>query len=205
MGSDELDMDARPAHLVTLSAFYISREPLTSRPLEYMNDSWPLVPRDPKHEHYRQKALDEPVLNLDYTGAVAAIAYIESVYGLDPEGKWALPAEAQWERVFRAAHLRRDGACPYGVVANSRVPEWADDAYDADAYGPGPRRDPLVARSDAELRVVRGVTSLPPPHFAIYREASLATIGFELVDGGGALKSADPYHGIGVRLIFVPR
>ncbi len=53
--------------------------------------------------------------------------------------------------------------------------------------------------------MVRGVTSLPPPHFAIYREASLATIGFELVDGGGALKSADPYHGIGVRLIFVPR
>jgi formylglycine-generating enzyme required for sulfatase activity len=205
MGSDDLDFDARPAHLVTLSAFYMSREPLTSRPLEYMNQNWPLVPRDAKYEHHRQKALDEPVRNLDHTKAVDAIAYIESVYGPDPGGKWSLPTEAQWERVFRATHFRRDGACPYGVITDTKVPEWTADAYDCDAYGGGPRRDPSAAESDKKLHVVRGIPVLPPPHFAIYREAALPNARFELEPLGSYPQVADPYDGVGVRLVFVPR
>jgi hypothetical protein len=116
-------------------------------------------------------------------------------------------SEAQWERVFRAAHLRTDGTCPYGcVLPDLPRPEWTADVYEA--YGPGPRRDPVATgvepRSSVKLHVVRGVPALPPPLFATYRDAVFASGEFEIGRGRG-MKTVRVQRGLAVRLVFVPR
>jgi formylglycine-generating enzyme required for sulfatase activity len=206
MGSDELDGDATPAHLVWLSTFYVARKPLTWRPLEGWTNRWPLGSRDAKYEEARQKALDEPITNLDHASALQAIGYLN---GLGSDGEWALITEAQWERVFRAGYLRPDGTSPYDAVrSTTKSPEWTADAYNALAYASGPRRDPVASggASPADtLRVVRGVAELPPPHFAIYREAALSSGEFEVQTARGATSSGRSVNGFGIRLVFAPR
>ncbi len=208
MGSDDLDEDARPAHIVSLSAFYVAVRPLVWGALDgWRGNRAGLRAREP----YRTQYLKMPVWGLTHDLARDAIAYIEGAAATEGHrGRWSLISEAQWERVFRAAHLRPDGTSPYGVVVESEVyshmrcPEWTADGYDADAYSEGSRVDPVEpVTSRGQLRVVRGVPPLPPPHFATYREAANADGGFEIPSSGGGL-FAGAESGIRIRAVFVP-
>lgn len=196
MGSDELDLDARPLHLVNLSAFYVAAKPLTYGALEGWSDAWFFRQQDEVH-----KARFRPLVHeLLYQQAIEAVAWFGKA--LPRPGRWTLVSEAQWERVFRASHFRRDRMNLYGVTADVDRPEWTADVYAADAYGGGPRRDPVIAGASG-MRVVRGVPKLPAPVFALYREAADLNGRFSL-DGRIFSKSVTHENGIAARPVFVP-
>jgi len=191
MGSDDLDEDASPLHLVHLSPFYIAREPLSRGALDGWRDHPPCHP-----------GLRNDALPLSHGDALEAIAWLEGRTPIEGfAGAWALVSEAQWERVFRASYLRRDGASPYGALPSDR-PEWTADSYDPAAYSSGPRRDPAGSGS-GPLRVVRGVPTLKAPEFALYREAARPDgtfrLGWRLF---GRWVSHEP--GIAARVVLVP-
>jgi hypothetical protein len=207
MGSNELDDDSAPAHLVWLSAFYIAKEPLTWVSLQGWSgwsDRLPLNARGSSRARY----LAQPVIaRADI--ADQAVAYLESAARAEGvAGRFALPTEAQWERVFRASCLRPDGASPYGAVPAAHAPEWVADRYNPDAYSGGPRRDPLTSLADSKaskpLRAVRGVPGLPQPHFSIYREAALETGGFDVGQAPTESHFVESFNGIALRVVFVP-
>lgn len=203
MGSDKLDADMRPAHLVWLSAFYVARDPLRWAALDGWRGHWP-----PKSGPHRERALQSAVI-VGHTDAIQAVAYLNRAAPLDGlAGKWSLVSEAQWERAFRASHLRADGESPYGVempapAPTATPPEWTADHYDPAAYDGGPRRDPLVKGTADQPRVIRGIASLPPPYFALYRDAARDDGAFEV---GGSLLTSLARTGIGITLrpVFVP-
>lgn len=205
MGAERLDADAAPLHLVHLSAFYVAREPLTRAglPSSQRQDGWPwtLAP-GPQRDLLMESVLRQPVTS-DHPGALAVIEELRQtapVEGLS--GRWALISEAQWERVFRAANVRKDGLSPYGPRLDALRPEWTADRYDSAGYGDGPRRDPTGA-PDGDLWVVRGVPGLPPDIQPVYREAARDDGGFEV---GGFLRRrrVRHEHGIAVRPVFQP-
>jgi len=199
MGSDEHDEDAAPAHLVELSAFWLSPGQVTYGALEGtpMWQAWMDAHRGQRlYVHDLAKA----------QAAVRVIGASATGRGLPP-GRLGLPTEAQWERVHRARLLRRDGASPYGVELLG--PEWTADAYAPDAYARAARRDPVVTRG--ELRVVCGA-HLGPPHDALYREAARPDGSFEVPERarrGRKVESAESRtvrheDGITFRLCLVP-
>ncbi|MBI3724478.1 hypothetical protein HY251_11070 [bacterium] len=188
MGSDELDEDAKPLHLVHLSAFYVARDVLTLA----AEAAW------------RREDLSD--VSFRYTAPVRydeARDIIETLARANPipgrPGRWALVSEAQWERVFRAAYLRPNGISPYGVVPCRDRPEWTSDHYSALAYDGGPRRDPCVAGARG-LHSVRGVPHLPAPYFALYREAARTDGSFNVGEG----KTARHEAGIAARPVYLP-
>lgn len=199
MGSDELDQDAAPPHLVELSGFWVTARPLTYGALVdweraqpfWRTNEW-LVERC-----YAARTRDD---------ALSAVAHLDSLPRTPAvAGRWALISEAQWERVFRAAYLRPDGRSPYGVErAEQRppVPEWVADGYDPDGYANLGRLDPVGAQG-AGLHVVRGVPGLPDPMWALFRDAARGDGSFQV---GGLLRTrwVQHEHGIAIRPVFLP-
>jgi formylglycine-generating enzyme required for sulfatase activity len=209
MGSDELDADCAPVHLVELSAFYVAERPLCRGSLL----EWEQCPEYLRrfgggHEseiaHYGMFASGGFFPQSDHAAAQSAVEFLSQTKtppGL--MGRYSVISEAQWERVFRAEYLRPDGANPYGVRrAGARTPpEWTLDRYDADYYDTSPRRDP-PGSDKGKLFVVRGVR-LPDPVFAIYREAAKPDGRFQL---GGRIMGRDVSNeeGIAMRPVFLP-
>ena len=196
MGSHDMDQDAAPPHLVELSSFYVALSPLTYGDLLEWEQAQPWWGTN---EWMRRLALSTET----HARATSAVAHLERTArppGL--AGSWAVISEAQWERVFRAAHLRPDGVSPYGVRRAERAAEWTRDGYDPEWYSSAPRLDP-VSPAGGELFVVRGAPGLPEPHWALFREAARADGRFQV---GGLVRTrwVQHEHGIAVRPVFEP-
>jgi hypothetical protein len=170
MGSDEGDEDERPAHLVRLAAFHVSLAPLRWGDVEPWTGLSPA--QRARLPHGRERPAE--LAHEEARRCLAALA------ALHRPGRpaYALPTEAQWERVRRAA-LLTPGRCIYGVETGP--PEWARDFYDSTAYGDGaPRLDPTGPAAGEDL-VVRGVVepTLPFTARATYRESADAAGNYE--------------------------
>lgn len=203
MGADDQDEDAAPAHLVHLSPFYVAAGPLTLGALRgsgvasWYGEEW-LARVD---ESLRERILAQDHA-LTHDEAARGVEHLAGAVDVGLAGRWALISEAQWERVFRAGHWRRDGASPYG--ARPCGAEWTQDRYDPGAYAGGARRDP-TGPAKGDLRVVRGAASnLPPPLFASYREAARTGGSFD-VGRGGATRWVRNEPGIRARPVFLPQ
>lgn len=221
MGADDQDADAAPLHLVHLSAHYVAEEPLQRGNVEgwLRRDQWPFIDDGPYRERNIQWHLAQPVLGT-HSQALDAIATLDRTAQVDGlTGRWAMITEAQWERVFRAALLRKDGLSPYGPRLDRERPEWTADRYDPAAYGAGPRRDPtgpaLRATSatgpsggrstftEGDPWVVRGVPGLPPELRPLYREAAREDGYFE-VQGRWGSRWVPHEQNVAVRAVFLP-
>jgi len=171
MGRPDFDADAAPAHLVTLSPFYVSARTLSWWALL----EWPEVARrrpwllETAPEH-RAKYSYPVARGVDEVRA--ALDFLNGARGADGLRALTLPSEAQWERAHRAALLTPDGSNPYGL-SDHDAPEWTADRYDAAAYDRGPGRDPAPA-AEGELHVVRGIPGLPARERLTYREVASA-------------------------------
>lgn len=190
MGSEEYDPDGAPPHLVELSAFYMAATTLTYRSLE----AWEGRPA------WYGPGAPWPVI-LEWGRVAEALGHLSAASpppGM--RGRFALPTEAQWERVFRAAYLRSDGVSPYGVRRPERGPEWLADYFDAGYYDHSPRHDP-TGPEQGELRAVRGVPAIPDPQYAVFREAARFDAQFPV---GRRERWVPRRGGIYCRAVFVP-
>lgn len=199
MGSDDHDDDAKPEHLVELSAFHVA-----ARPLAY--DSLRGTPEWRSWMGGRPTCINCWQFE-EVKTTVAAVGRRVTAEGV--AGRLAVITEAQWERVVRAGLLRPDGASPYGVERDAvlwgpgDLLEWTADGYAPDVYESSPRRDPVATRP-ATLRVVRGV-SLPLRHGVVFREAVDPEGRFHFDEGPPAAGSARAEEGLGIRVVLVRR
>jgi hypothetical protein len=205
MGSEELDDDCAPVHVVELSGFWVAERALSYGVME----TWSHYPSWARRDWPGRREWLETPISMARDVALDALAHLNrGALPPDLRGTWALPTEAQWERVFRACYLRPDGACPYGAVRSKHeMPEWTRDRYHPDWYRRSPRRDPAgpaAHESHAQTFVVRGVPYLPDPEFALYREAAKADSRFDVGDAGGSTRWVQHEHGIALRPVFLP-
>lgn len=205
MGADDLDADAAPLHVVHLSAFYVTERPITRADVAHTlpRDQYPFnVPAGPFREGAIESFLSYPLTPSSQVERVAAVESLPVPDGL--AGRWSLITEAQWERVFRAALVTKDGHSPYGPKLDPQRPEWTADRYDAAAYGDGaPRRDPTGPAEGAQ-RVVRGVPGLPLTLRAVYREAATDDGSFEVPSTWWGHRTVRHEQGVAVRAVFLP-
>jgi iron(II)-dependent oxidoreductase len=178
MGSDNFEADERPAHKVTLPAYYIDKYEVTNAQYKKFCDETgkPYPPNPPFDPAYFTDKPDYPVLGVTFEDALAYASWA---------GK-RLPTEEEWEKAASwdpVAHRKRlypwgdespvDRAniatgkpipvtqangdrSSYGVLNMSgNALEWADTAYKA--YEGNEKPDPDYHRDE---RVVRGATFL---------------------------------------------
>lgn len=198
MGLAGFDADCAPVHLVELSGFFVTATCL--RWLDFRDTpAYPTWLRDQQPSPWAEQFRRGPALFWEGHAQVSrAVAALPLPPGL--RGRWALPTEAQWERVFRASHLRADGKSPYGAELDRDRPEWTADRYDPGYYARSPKKDPPgPAAREANEHVVRGVPGLTAPYRAIYREAVAP-------DGSFAIDERRARHeqGIAARAVFLP-
>lgn len=195
MGLAQFDADCAPAHVVDLRGFWVLAGCLRWGDLR----GTPAMPRYMDGDGaWEKQARRQPATFGSHPEAAQAVGHLPAPPGR--QGRWALPTEAQWERVFRAAHLRADGTNPYGAELDPRRPEWTADRYDPGYYDRSPRQDPPgPAAAEASEAVVRGVPGLAAPYRAIYREA-VALDGWFDVDG----RRVRHEDGIALRAVFLP-
>ncbi len=164
MGSDELNSDSRPAHLVKLSPFWIGETPVTNQQyrvfVEATGHRQPRAWRDRRFNDPQQ-----PVVTVSWADAVAFCKWLSKECG------WAvrLPSEAQWEFAARGedgrtypwgnelpdatrAHFGQGngapalvgsypaGRGPFGTLDQAgNVWEWCADVWDPEIYDRRPR------------------------------------------------------------------
>jgi formylglycine-generating enzyme required for sulfatase activity len=123
MGSDSKDALARerPAHVVELDAFYISKFEITNRQWRQFRDDpgyddpkfWPdgrIVPRDQvpywtqpnNHGGGTPGSDDYPVIGVNWDSATAYCAWLSAKTGK----RYRLPTEAEWEKAARGSDAR---------------------------------------------------------------------------------------------------
>ena len=108
--------DERPAHKVELSAFLISKIPVTQRQYQAIMDDNPS----------NQKGFDLPVENVSYLDAIKFINELNSkcrvLLGLtDDDVVFALPTQAQWE--YAAQGLRGDSTTDDFIYSGGTNPD----------------------------------------------------------------------------------
>lgn len=160
MGSDHGgEQDERPAHEVTVSAFWLDRTEVSNRAYERCVAASACRPHDPTSA--RKNRLGEDV---DFRGAaqpISSVSWDDATAYCQFVGK-RLPREAEWEKAARGTDSRRfpwgetsptpamavfetgrtanvgshpQGAGPYGHLdLAGNVWEWVDDIYDPYAY-----------------------------------------------------------------------
>jgi formylglycine-generating enzyme required for sulfatase activity/predicted nucleic acid-binding Zn-ribbon protein len=186
MGSDTGEMDERPSHNVSLSAYYISKHPVTNKEYKrfvdeaghdvpYMDEEW-AEPYNWKNGTYPAGKGDHPVVLVTYDDALAYC-------------KWAgkrLPTEAEWERAARGQDGRTypwgdhapsnvlcnfasnergtsnigayaAGASPVGALDMAgNVWEWCADSYDPGFYKQVNNTLDPLCNGATGLKVIRG-------------------------------------------------
>lgn len=202
MGLDDFDEDASPAHLVRLSAFWISETPLLRVTLKDSDviSSWvrDWLRENPEHTSGQ----------FEFVGnrhkAQAAIDYLADqarAAGLPP-GTFDMPSEAQWERAFRASLLDPGGRTIYGLEqGRSKTVEWVADRYSSTAYTSSSRFDPRNTDRGSRY-VVRGVALRSAELFPIYRDAADLDCVFQVGSGKG--RGVAHEHGICLRAVLNP-
>lgn len=199
MGIDDFDDDAAPPHLVQLPPFWISEECLTYSALRNYQgeDTW-LQRMIPHVEDGGFWATFRLTCDLNHMEELLR----DLGQRLQPGGRvgrFSLPSEAQWERATRAALLRPDGTNPYGLAPDDG-PQWTSDNYHPRYYQVSPGYDPQGPGAGAE-RVVRGVPSIPPSHYAIYREGATPSGNFRILEDGSS-RMVRVEGGLGARAVF---
>ena len=163
MGADEGgQLDERPAHTVTLAAYFLDRTEVTNAAYGRCVDVKACRPHEPKSARLNHFGDDRPFRGPDQP--ISAVRWDDARAYCAWVGK-RLPTEAEWEKAARGAEGRRfpwgaafptkeravfassrtqpvgshpAGAGPYGHLdLAGNVWEWVEDAYDPYAY----RRD----------------------------------------------------------------
>jgi len=152
MGSDAKDALARekPAHVVDLDAFYISKYEVTNREWKKFRDDpgyddakfWPnghVVPRDQvpywtmpnNHGGGTPGSDDYPVIGVNWDSATAYCAWLSAKTGK----RYRLPTEAQWEKAARGQAIDRQHANYVGAQAYDTVMPVGSFKDGASQYG----------------------------------------------------------------------
>jgi len=152
MGSDAKDALARekPAHVVQLDAYYISRFEITNREWKKFRDDpgyddpkfWPggrVVPRDQvpywtqpnSHGGGTPGSDDYPVIGVNWDSATAYCAWLSAKTGK----RYRLPTEAEWEKAARGQIIDRQHANYVGAQAYDTVMPVGSFKDGASLYG----------------------------------------------------------------------
>ncbi len=145
MGDDSNEGLARerPAHVVELDAFYISKHEITNQEWKKFRDDsgyddpkyWPnghVVPRDQipywtmanNHGGGTPDSDDFPVIGVNWDAATAYCAWLSAKTGK----KYRLPTEAEWEKAARGTDGRR---YPFGATIDRRQANYVgSQSYD---------------------------------------------------------------------------
>jgi formylglycine-generating enzyme required for sulfatase activity len=152
MGSDAKDALARekPAHVVDLDAYYISKFEITNREWKKFRDDpgyddpkfWPggrVMPRDQvpywtqpnNHGGGTPGSDDYPVIGVNWDAATAYCAWLSAKTGQ----RYRLPTEAEWEKAARGQSIDRQGANYVGAQAYDTVMPVGSFKEGASQYG----------------------------------------------------------------------
>ena len=163
----------RPAHEVSLDAYYIDQVTVTNdRFVTYLNAlGFNHLPDD-----FEPLVNVGPELAIRFTDRFVAVTdsldtpVVVTWGGADAYCRWMggrLPTEAEWEKAARGTDERvypwgneppspgLDNVGPYGVRGMTEVPEWVSDWFDAAYYSESPRENPQ-GPTTADRHVVRG-------------------------------------------------
>ena len=140
----------RPAHVVDLDAYYISKFEVTNREWQKFRDDagyddpkfWPsgrVVPRDQvpywtqanNHGGGTPGSDDYPVIGVNWNAATAYCAWLSARTGK----RYRLPTEAEWERAARGQTIDRDHANYVGAQAFDTVMPVGHFEGSASLYG----------------------------------------------------------------------
>ena len=181
MGDDRF-ADARPAHCVQVSPFWLGETPVTNRQYGvFVERSGHREP--PNWRDRRFSAPDQPVVGVSWEDAEAFCRWLSGLSNRQVD----LPSEAQWEFAARETDRReysRDNAAPgepAPVEAHPEVNiwEWCLDVWDENAYskrialGREPV-DPVGSEGDKAARSLRGGGWFNPAVYlrAAYRDGN---------------------------------
>lgn len=187
MGSEEAAGDERPVHTVTLSAYRISRTPVTNAEYAaYIEATGASTPRNWVGGKVPRGGEDHPVVSVSWSEASAYCDWLGEEIGDQVD----LPTEAQWEFAARGEEGRTypwgeeeptedranfgdnvGGTSPVGGYPGGATPEgvhdlagnvweWCRDWYGP--YGPDAVTDP-EGPGEGESRVLRGGAFLNEP------------------------------------------
>lgn len=178
MGSNSGYLDEKPVHRVSLSAYKISKFPITVGQYKAFVAATGRSMPDAPSWGWKDK---HPMVKVIYNDAVAYCNWLGEKYG----GDWRLPTEAQWEYAARGGQKSQGytyagGSVLYGLgwyadnaggqtqAVGRRKPnelgiydmsgnvwEWCMDWYDSDYYANSPSSNPR-GPSSGPLRVLRG-------------------------------------------------
>jgi len=140
----------RPAHIVELDAFYISKFEITNREWKRFRDDpgyddvkyWPngrIVPRDQipywtqanNHGGGTPESDDYPVIGVNWDAATAYCAWLSAKTGK----RYRLPTEAEWEKAARGQVIDRQHANYVGAQAYDTVMPVGSFKDGASMYG----------------------------------------------------------------------
>jgi formylglycine-generating enzyme required for sulfatase activity len=181
MGTNRADAkpDARPAHVVTLNAYWIDRSEVTNEQYQrFVKDTRHRAPLGWKTGGYPNGRDNYPVVGVSWEDAQAYCAFVQK----------RLPTEAEWEKAARGtderlwpwgndpltanANIENDsldylsaagsyplGRSPYGADDMAgNVMEWVEDWYDSVYYSVSPPDNP-TGPGLGETKVLRGGAS----------------------------------------------
>lgn len=118
MGASDGEERERPEHIVGLSAYRISRFPITNRHYErFLKETGLPAPQYWRGGRMPSGTRDHPVTNVTWDDAAAFCSWLTSQLGSDIAGRAELPTEAQWEYAARGPEGRR---FPWGDAEPSK-------------------------------------------------------------------------------------
>ena len=181
MGNEGNEANEKPAHEITLNAFYIGKYEITNRQYKAFIEATGLnSPTTWEEGNFADQFADHPVTGITWEDAYAYCDWL----GDATKKKYRLPTEAEWERAARGGlsgmkfpwgndinKLRAnygknfaEGTTPAGKIKSNELgicdmagnaAEWVADWYSEDYYAQSPKDNPKGPDSGGS-KVVRG-------------------------------------------------